>query len=69
MNKMTKEELIQNISYLQKKYLPGREDLVELLKKENDAIKYVLTKFYILGEERFSQEDKQLIKDINFNWC
>ena len=66
---MTKEELIQNISYLQKKYLPGREDLVELLKKENDAIKYVLTKFYMLGEERFSQEDKQLIKDINFNWC
>ncbi len=66
---MTKEELIQNISYLQKKYLPGREDLIELLKKENDAIKYVLTKFYILGEERFSQEDKQLIKDINFNWC
>lgn len=66
---MTEEELIQNISYLQKKYLPGREDLVELLKKENDAIKFVLTKFYILGEERFSQEDKQLIKDINFNWC
>lgn len=66
---MTKEELIQNISYLQKKYLPGREDLIELLKTENDAIKYVLTKFYILGEERFSQEDKQLIKDINFNWC
>ncbi len=66
---MTEEELIKNISYLQKKYLPGREDLVELLKKENDAIKYVLTKFYILGEERFSQEDKQLIKDINFNWC
>lgn len=66
---MTEEELIQNISYLQKKYLPGREDLVELLKKENDAIKYVLTKFYILGEDKFSQEDKKLIKDINFNWC
>lgn len=63
---MSKEEVISKIEYLVLKYVPERSDLIELINKDIDSIKYVLAEISRYKKNEYGENDKEIIKDIAF---
>lgn len=63
---MNETEVISKIEYLVKKYVPGRDDLIELLRKDTDSIKYILAEISRYKKEEYDDNDRELIKEIAF---
>ena len=63
---MSKEEVISKIEYLVLKYVPERSDLIELISKDIDSIKYVLAEISRYKKNEYDENDKEIIKDIAF---
>lgn len=63
---MNNKELIFNIEYLVNKYVPMRRDLIELISKDDDAVKYILAEVSRCKTKDYDNEDKELLKDISF---
>ena len=61
---MSKEQLIENIVYLINVYIPAREDLKTLIKKDIGAVKYILAEIDKNKEIEYSKNDLDLIQDI-----
>lgn len=63
---MNKEQIIQKVSYLVKKYLEGRTDLLDLISRDVDSVKYIFTEIERGKRKEYDELDAELIKDIAF---
>lgn len=63
---MNDKEMILKIEYLVKKYIPERKQLIELVKKDADSIKYILAEMDRYKRLEYANDDLELIQDIVF---
>ena len=63
---MNKQELIDNIIKLVKKYAPNRVDLIDLIKNDIDSAKYIMSEIDKNKNMDYSNEDLELLKDIAY---
>lgn len=63
---MDEKMLIKNVKYLANKYLYERNDLVELIMRDSDSVKYILSEISKEKKGDYDEEDLDLIKDISF---
>ncbi len=63
---MDEKMLINNVKYLVNKYLNERNDLVELIMRDSDSVKYILSEISKGKKGDYDEEDLDLIKDISF---
>ncbi len=63
---MNETEVIMKIEYLLRKYLPEREDLTELVRKDTDSIKYVMAQISRYKKKEYDNDDRDIIKEIAF---
>lgn len=63
---MDEKMLINNVKYLVNKYLYERNDLVELIMRDSDSVKYILSEISKEKKGDYDEEDLDLIKDISF---
>ena len=63
---MDEKMLINNVKYLVNKYLYERNDLVELIMRDSDSVKYILSEISKWKKGDYDEEDLDLIKDISF---
>lgn len=63
---MDEEKIKQNIKYLVKKYLDGRDDLVELFMQDTDSVKYILSEIDKGMKGDYEEKDLDMIKDIAY---
>lgn len=63
---MDEKMLINNVKYLVNKYLYERNDLVELIMRDSDSVKYILSEISKGKKRDYDEEDLDLIKDISF---
>lgn len=63
---MDEKMLINNVKYLVNKYLYERNDLVELIMRDSDSVKYILSEISKGKKRDYDEEDLNLIKDISF---
>jgi hypothetical protein len=66
MIKMDEKILIENVKYLVSKYLNERNDLVELIMKDSDSVKYILSEISKGKKRDYEEGDLNMIKDISF---
>lgn len=66
MIRMDKKMLIENVVYLINKYLPERNDLVDLIKQDTRSVKYIMYQIGIGKERDYDEKDSKLVKDIAF---
>ena len=58
--------MIENVKYLINKYLYKRDDLVELIMRDSDSVKYILSEISQGKIKDYDEEDLDMIKDIAF---
>ena len=63
---MDEKMLINNVKYLVNKYLYETNDLVELIMRDSDSVKYILSEISKGKKRDYDEEDLDLIKDISF---
>ena len=63
---MDKNALINNVKYLINKYLPERNDLVDLIMQDTRSVKYIMYQIDIGKDRAYEEKDSELIKDIAF---
>ena len=63
---MNKQELIDNIIILVNRYVPDRDDLIELIKNDIDSVKYIMSEIDKNKNMDYLNEDLELLKDIAF---
>ena len=63
---MDEKTLTDNVKYLINKYLPERNDLVDLIMQDTDSVKYIMYQIDIGKERAYEEKDSKLIKDIGF---
>ncbi|MBQ5475271.1 MAG: hypothetical protein IIT65_11415 [Lachnospiraceae bacterium] len=63
---MNKQELIDNIIILVNRYIPNRDDLIELIKNDIDSVKYIMSEIDKNKSMDYLNEDLELLKDIAF---
>ena len=63
---MDEKMLINNVKYLVNKYLYERNDLVELIMRDSDSVKYILSEISKGKKSDYDEGDLDLIKDISF---
>ena len=63
---MNKQELIDNIIILVNRYVPNRDDLIELIKNDIDSVKYIMSEIDKNKNMDYLNEDLELLKDIAF---
>lgn len=63
---MDEKMLINNVKYLVNKYLYERNDLVELIMRDSDSVKYILSEISKGKKRDYDEGDLDLIKDISF---
>lgn len=63
---MDEKTLIDNVKYLINKYLPERNDLVDLLMQDTDSVKYIMYQIEIGNERAYDEKDSKLVHDIAF---
>lgn len=66
MIKMDEKKLIRSIEYLVNKYLSERNDLVELIMKDSDSAKYILSEISKGKKKNYEEGDLDIIKNISF---
>lgn len=66
MIRMDKKMLIENVVYLINKYLPERNDLVDLIKQDTRSVKYIMYQIGIGKERDYDEKDSKLVQDIAF---
>lgn len=63
---MDKELLIAHMEHLLTKYLNDRMDLTELIRKDSDSVKCILSEIDQGKQIEYEETDLELIRDISF---
>ena len=63
---MNNQELIYNITKLVKRYVPNRDDLIDLIKNDIDSTKYILSEIDNYKYMDYLNEDLEILKDIAY---
>lgn len=65
---MNEQMLVKNVICLITKYLNERNDLVELIRKDSDSVKYIFSEIDKYKKCDFEEKDIALIKEISYYW-
>lgn len=66
---MNNKQMQSNIEYLLNKYIPERQDLKKLVKKDFGCVKYILAEIDMHKTQDYADEDLKLIRDIAFYYA